>query len=148
MKYRPLAMLAKIALLHGPWFSYATGTAGLVYIACRYRKRKTSLSISRQYTNIFIFRFVSEHCLRSTLRLFHYIWISMAMILKVGWPNLNSLRITVAHTQSKIRNTPQHKIHTTQNTFRNTAQHISPENIRYTKHESYFVQCLRTAELL
>ena len=27
----------------------------------------------RQYTNLFIFRFVSEHCLRSTLRLFHYI---------------------------------------------------------------------------
>ena len=28
----------------------------------------------RQYTNLFIFRFVSEHCLRSTLRLFYLPW--------------------------------------------------------------------------
>ena len=35
----------------------------------------------RQYTNFFLFRFVSEHCLRSTLRLFH-------CKLEVCWPAL------------------------------------------------------------
>ena len=35
----------------------------------------------RQYTNLFIFRFVSEHCLRSTLRLFHYFNLDFSFIL-------------------------------------------------------------------
>ena len=37
----------------------------------RQRENARFYFLCRQYTDLFIFRFVCEHCLRSTLRLFH-----------------------------------------------------------------------------
>ena len=49
----------------------------------------------RQYTDLFIFRFVSEHCLRSTLRLFQ----TLLSILAVHQPFYISICISTLPTQ-------------------------------------------------
>ena len=44
-----------------------------LYVNTAFARNVRIYFLYRQYTNLFIFRFVYEHCLRSTLRLFHFI---------------------------------------------------------------------------
>ena len=65
--------------------------------AYAWKVRLSKRFLYQQYTNVFIFRFVSQHCLRSTLRLFHFRSVAglVLVILLTSEPMLISATIAL-----------------------------------------------------